>query len=257
MKTITIYNTQLPVVVLRGQRVVSTETLAEGYGTEATNIRTNLSAHKHRFVEGEHYFIISGEELSDLRVSNPDAQISSKVRSMAFYTERGASRMSKIVDTDEAWDFFGKLENAYFHPTQMQPKTQNEIIAAMALANVEQERRLNSVEEKIETVNEAVESIKRGTMRAGYAGYRQVVAKSGMTDAKCRNLVSAYRVPTDTHEFMTPDGLLSRRAIVEVEPFMQAFRQMMSEAEPRGTRWYHPKMGLFQAIGWVFNHETN
>lgn len=29
-----------------------------------------------------------------------------------------------------------------------------------------------------------------------------------------------------------------------------AVRQMMSEAEPRGTRWYHPKMGLFQAIGW-------
>ncbi|HFL1192830.1 TPA: ORF6N domain-containing protein, partial [Escherichia coli] len=21
-------------------------------------------------------------------------------------------------------------------------------------------------------------------------------------------------------------------------------------AEPRGTRWYHPKMGLFQVIGW-------
>ncbi|WP_252403867.1 hypothetical protein, partial [Escherichia coli] len=21
-------------------------------------------------------------------------------------------------------------------------------------------------------------------------------------------------------------------------------------AEPRGTRWYHPKMGLFQALGW-------
>ncbi|MGP0767250.1 ORF6N domain-containing protein, partial [Escherichia coli] len=28
------------------------------------------------------------------------------------------------------------------------------------------------------------------------------------------------------------------------------FHQMMSEAEPRGTRWYHPKMGLFQVIGW-------
>ncbi|EGB6882868.1 ORF6N domain-containing protein, partial [Salmonella enterica] len=34
------------------------------------------------------------------------------------------------------------------------------------------------------------------------------------------------------------------------ESFMSAFRQMMSEAEPRGTRWYHPKMGLFQALGW-------
>lgn len=168
MKTITIYNTQLPVVVLRGQRVVSTETLAEGYSTEATNIRTNLSAHKHRFVEGEHYFIISGEELADLRVSNPDAQISPKVRSMAFYTERGASRMSKIVDTDEAWDFFGKLENAYFHPAQVQPKTQNELIAAMALANVEQERRLNQVEHEVTQVHSLLDDISRGlSHRAG------------------------------------------------------------------------------------------
>lgn len=29
---------------------------------------------------------------------------------------------------------------------------------------------------------------------------------------------------------------------------------MMSEAEPRGTRWYHPKMGLFQAIGLEGGH---
>ncbi|MFK3708759.1 DNA-binding protein, partial [Klebsiella sp. NPDC088457] len=41
----------------------------------------------------------------------------------------------------------------------------------------------------------------------------------------------------------------------ELEPFMKAFRQMMVEAEPRGTRWYHPKMRLFQAIGWEGNHE--
>ncbi|VFS51295.1 Uncharacterised protein [Budvicia aquatica] len=125
-----------------------------------------------------------------------------------------------------------------------------EMIAAMALSNVEQERRLNHVEGEIETVAEAVENIKKGNMRSGYVGYRQVVAKSGMTDTKCRNLVNAYRIPTDTHEFMTPDGLLSRRAIVEFDPFMNAFHRMMSEAEPRGTRWYHPKMGLFQAIGW-------
>jgi hypothetical protein len=70
-----------------------------------------------------------------------------------------------------------------------------------------------------------------------------------MTDAKCRNLVNAYRIPTDTHEFMTPDGLLSRRAIVEFEPFMKAFRHD-GRSRTRGTRWYHPKMGLFQAIGW-------
>ncbi|WP_448309664.1 ORF6N domain-containing protein [Pantoea sp. PGP6] len=250
MKTVTIYNTQLPVVVLRGQRVVSTETLAEGYGTEATNIRTNLSAHKHRFVEGEHYFIISGEELSDLRVSNPDAQISSKVRSMAFYTERGASRMSKIVDTDEAWDFFGKLENAYFHPAQMQPKTQNEIIAAMALANVEQERRINHVESKVDEVAETVEKIKRGSIPAGWAGFSVLRVKCGMTDAKCRTLVKSYDIPTDTITIMTPEGQPRPMKIVLEADFMATFRGMMSEAEQRNTKWFHPNMGLFQVIGW-------
>lgn len=250
MNTVVIQNTQLPVVVCRGQRVVSTETLAEGYGTESTNIRTNLSAHKHRFVEGEHYFIVSGEELSELRVSNPDAQISTKVRTMAFYTERGASRMSKIVDTDEAWDFFGKLENAYFKPQQIMPKTQNEIIAAMAMANVEQERRINHVESKVDEVAETVEKIKRGSVPAGWAGYSILRVKSGLTDAKCRTLVKSYGVPTDTITIMTPDGQPRPMKIVLEADFMATFRGMMSEAIQRGTKWHHPQMGLFQVLGW-------
>ncbi|HHZ3219066.1 TPA: Rha family transcriptional regulator [Escherichia coli] len=130
------------------------------------------------------------------------------------------------------------------------PMSQIEMVAAMALEAVRQQRRLEQVEEKVTYVTETVEKIKRGTIRDGYAGYRQLVAKTGMSDAKCCNLVNAYQIPTDTHEFMTPDGLLSRRAIVAVEPFMSAFHLMMSEAEPRGARWYHPKMGLFQALGW-------
>lgn len=87
-------------------------------------------------------------------------------------------------------------------------------------------------------------------MPEGYIGYRQLAAKCGLTEAKCRNLVNAYRIPTDTHEFLTPEGVLSRRSIVALSPFMNAFNRMMSEAEHRGKRWYHPKMGQFQVIGW-------
>lgn len=39
-------------------------------------------------------------------------------------------------------------------------------------------------------------------------------------------------------------------AIIHETDFMEAMKHMMDEAEKRGTRWYHPKMGLFQAIGW-------
>ncbi len=82
------------------------------------------------------------------------------------------------------------------------------------------EKRHDNVKRTIETLimRGVITSPQIGNMRAGYVGYRQVVAKSGMTDAKCRNLVNAYRIPTDTHEFMTPDGLLSRRVALFLTP---------------------------------------
>ncbi len=193
-------------------------------------------------------------------IRSPQIEVLERINNLGFavndevykFSDEEGKRDSIIVVAQLSPEFTARLVDRWkeLEEERSRPKSQAELIAEMALLNVEQERRLYQVEEQVETVAEAVENIKRGNMRAGYVGYRQVVAKSGMTDAKCRNLVNAYRIPTDTHEFMTPDGLLSRRAIVEFEPFMKAFRQMMAEAEPRGTRWYHPKMGLFQAIGW-------
>ncbi|EKI7153408.1 Rha family transcriptional regulator [Escherichia coli] len=127
-----------------------------------------------------------------------------------------------------------------------QPLTEIEMIAAMAANAVQQQKRLHAVESKVSQVAETVEQIKKGNMPDGYIGYRQLAAKCGLTEAKCRNLVNAYRIPT----FLTPEGVLSRRSIVALSPFMNAFNRMMSEAEHRGKRWYHPKMGQFQVIGW-------
>ena len=197
-------------------------------------------------------------------IRSPQIEVLERINNLGFavndevykFAGEEGKRDSIIVVAQLSPEFTARLvdRGKELEEERTRPKSQAELIAEMALLKVEQERRLYQVEEQVEAVAETVENIKRGNMRAGYVGYRQVVAKSGMTDAKCRNLVNAYRIPTDTHEFMTPDGLLSRRAIVELEPFMKAFRQMMAEAEPRGTRWYHPKMGLFQAIGWEEKH---
>ncbi|HHR4194312.1 TPA: Rha family transcriptional regulator [Salmonella enterica] len=147
-------------------------------------------------------------------------------------------------------DRWRELENA-----RVQLKSKAEILAEMAQMHLEHERRINVVNAQVAEVSaqvsmvaETLEQIKKGNMPDGYIGYRQLAAKCGLTEAKCRNLVNAYRIPTDTHEFLTPDGLLARRSIVALAPFRKAFKQVMSEAEPRNKRWYHPKMGMFQAI---------
>ena len=168
-----------------------------------------------------------------------------------FEGERG-KRDSIIVVAQLCPEFTSRLVDRWRELEEQirKPMSEIEMVAAMALEAVSQQKRITQVEEKVSHVAETVEQIKKGTIREGYAGYRQLKAKTGLSDDKCRNLVNAYQIPTDTHEFMTPDGLLSRRAIVAVEPFMAAFYRVMEEAEPRGTRLYHPKMGLFQAIGW-------
>ncbi|EFD1551672.1 DNA-binding protein [Escherichia coli] len=193
-------------------------------------------------------------------IRKPPMAVSEKINNLGFkvqyehYLFEGeqGKRDSIIVVAQLCPEFTARLVDRWRELEEQvrKPMSEIEMVAAMALEAVRQQRRLEQVEEKVTHVTETVEKIKRGTIRDGYAGYRQLVAKTGMSDAKCRNLVNAYQIPTDTHEFMTPDGLLSRRAIVAVEPFMAAFHRMMSEAEPRGARWYHPKMGLFQALGW-------
>ncbi|HBQ2511740.1 TPA: ORF6N domain-containing protein [Klebsiella oxytoca] len=107
-----------PVIEWAGFRVVTTETLASGYGCEEKSIRMNLSRNLERFEEGKHYFMVTGEELKKLRATVGGSQISSKARAVTLWTEKGAARMSKIVDTDEAWSFFERLEDSYFHPQE-------------------------------------------------------------------------------------------------------------------------------------------
>lgn len=168
-----------------------------------------------------------------------------------FEGERG-KRDSIIVVARLCPEFTARLVDRWRELEEQirKPMSEIEMVAAMALEAVRQQKRLDKVEEKVSHVADTVEQIKKGTIREGYAGYRQLKAKTGMSDAKCRTLVNAYNVPTDTHEFLTPDGLLARREIVAVEPFLKAFHHMMNDAVQRGTRWYHPRMGLFQALGW-------
>ena len=173
------------------------------------------------------------------------------VEAYVFEGEQG-KRDSIIVVAQLSPEFTARLVDRWRELEEQvrQPLTEIEMIAAMAANAVQQQKLLHVVESKVSQVAETVEQIKKGNIPEGYIGYRQLAAKCGLTEAKCRNLVNAYRIPTDTHEFLTPEGVLSRRTIVALSPFMNAFTLMMSEAEHRGKRWYHPRMGQFQVIGW-------
>ncbi|HHN9115727.1 TPA: ORF6N domain-containing protein, partial [Escherichia coli] len=63
----------------------------------------------------------------NLQPSLRGLQISPKARSLILWTERGAARHAKMLETDQAWEVFEKLEDCYFSQKQM-PSEQNQMI---------------------------------------------------------------------------------------------------------------------------------
>ncbi|WP_192900921.1 P22AR C-terminal domain-containing protein [Photorhabdus luminescens] len=119
----------LPQVVHNSIPVITTELLAELYETDVVRIRQNHTRNADRFSEGKHFFILKGKELQEFknRVSlsysvESDIQLVGKrARSLTLWTERGAARHAKMLDTNKAWDVFEKLEDCYFSQKERVP----------------------------------------------------------------------------------------------------------------------------------------
>lgn len=95
--------------------VVTTELLAKLYGTSTDRIRQGQARNRERFLEGKHYFVAKGEILENLKVSlRPFQELAPNVRKIILWTERGAARHAKILETDQAWEVFEQLEDCYF-----------------------------------------------------------------------------------------------------------------------------------------------
>ena len=106
--------------------VVTTAQLAEFYGVDVNNIQQNYKRNASRFIEGKHYFKLTGQDLKDVAADFKSVANFNKVRHLIVWTERGAARHAKMLDTDHAWDVFERLEDCYFNQEPKVP-VQNEV----------------------------------------------------------------------------------------------------------------------------------
>lgn len=109
----------LPVVTHQNVRCITTDLLAQLYGTKPTNISTNFLSNVDRFVSGKHFFKLEGAALREFKNLHKSSEtafvgISPRAKHLTLWTERGAARHAKMLDTDQAWEVFEKLEDAYF-----------------------------------------------------------------------------------------------------------------------------------------------
>ena len=95
--------------------VITTEMLSMLYGADVKNIQNNYLRNEGRFVVGKHYFKLEGDELKEFK-NKPSLRglVANRAKHLILWTERGAARHAKMLETDQAWEVFEKLEDCYF-----------------------------------------------------------------------------------------------------------------------------------------------
>ena len=113
-------------VVFKNQRIMTTKVLAEQFGTEEVNISKNYTRNEERFISGKHFIKLEGDDLREFKTTYlKDDSSMLRVNCLYLWTEQGAARHAKILDTDEAWEVFERLEETYFRVKDTQSQLQS------------------------------------------------------------------------------------------------------------------------------------
>ena len=96
-----------------GTLVLTTQQIAEAYGTEPRVISNNFGRNKDRYAEGKHYIRLEGDSLKAFK-TNHHFDESSKVNKLYLWTQKGALLHAKSLNTDKAWEAYDRLVDNYF-----------------------------------------------------------------------------------------------------------------------------------------------
>lgn len=143
---------KLQVIEHNEQRVLTTQQLAEVYETSVDNIKMNYQRNKQRFIEGRDFYLLKGKELKRFKnlVTN-SYLVDKRTPQLYLWTERGANRHSKILDTDRAWQQFDILEETYFKVKKLNAM---DMLKLQNRALLEVDERVNTIEQKVEQIEE-------------------------------------------------------------------------------------------------------
>lgn len=153
----------LAIIEHQSGRVLTTEQLSEVYDTDSRRISENFNRNSDRFVDGKDLFKIEGDELKAFK-SQYAGSVSPFATQIYLWTERGANKHAKILDTDKAWEQFDVLLDTYFRVKSgelpLPSMTPIQLIAEIAKAAAESEQRMNQLEAKTQQVERRLELVK-------------------------------------------------------------------------------------------------
>lgn len=100
---------QLQIVEFKGKRVLTTQQLAQCYGTTRHIISNNFTRNKDRYVINKHYIPLEGTALQEFKTCHQFDDSMKRVSILYLWTEKGALLHAKSLNTDKAWEVYDYL----------------------------------------------------------------------------------------------------------------------------------------------------
>jgi len=101
-------------IIQNGMRVLTTNQLAEAYGSDPKIINRNFQRNSDRYVQGKHFLALTGEELRELKGSRQFDDSLKFASILYLWTEKGAWLHAKSLNTDKAWEAYEMLVDEYY-----------------------------------------------------------------------------------------------------------------------------------------------
>lgn len=136
----------LTVTEYKNIRVLTTQQIAEAYGTDTKIISKNFSRNKGRYIEGKHFICLEGEEKRGFINRRQIDDGSKNAKTLYLWTEKGAFLHAKSLNTDKAWEVYDRLVDEYFEKGSRKPMTIAEQIQLLAQGNQGHEERIEKLE---------------------------------------------------------------------------------------------------------------
>ncbi|MFK4956679.1 ORF6N domain-containing protein [Lactococcus garvieae] len=186
---------QLQITELNGQRVLTTQQIAEGYGTKPRTIVDNFNNNKPRFEEGKHFILLEGEYLREFKRKNEIFGFAQNMNKLYLWTEKGALLHAKSLGTDQAWDMYDVLVDTYFKVKKIEqqqiPTTQRELAQLALAANEETAQRMDVVESKLHDLeeNKLITTEDKGTIDSYVRKKVSTICRDQHLDSEARSLL--------------------------------------------------------------------
>lgn len=144
----------LKVTEYNNNRVLTTQQIAEAYGTDNKTISYNFNHNKDRYVEGKHFICLSGDELRAFRENH---DLPNNLNKLYLWTEKGALLHAKSLNTDKAWEVYDYLVDNYFNKREL---VDFDSLSTELKAIIVVDKRVTQVEQKVNVVEKQLKDFK-------------------------------------------------------------------------------------------------